>query len=249
MSGLILYDVSPAPGSSQGALTAEDPRARPLYCLAEAARYLGLPTSTLRGWVSGFGYRVRGGARRAEALIHAPRSRDREVTLSFYNLVEAHLLASLRRAHAVPMQKVRKAVALARRRQKDGYPLLRARLSADGEDVVIERDEGAETASGQCVFPFAVERPSARVEWEPSGALPVRLYPPISGEEPAAWRRIVIDPARALGKPLLASAGVPTALIAARHREGASIPTLADAFGLDRSSIEEALRYELRLAA
>ena len=50
----------------------EDPRELRLYRLAEAAHYLRVPVSTLRGWISGFDYHVRSGTRRAAPLIRPP---------------------------------------------------------------------------------------------------------------------------------------------------------------------------------
>jgi uncharacterized protein (DUF433 family) len=66
----------------------------------------------------------------------------------------------------------------------------------------------------------------------------------VSGEDARGPRRIVIDPERAAGRPLIAGTDIPTAVIAARHREGASVLELAGEVGLDAASIEDALRCE-----
>jgi uncharacterized protein (DUF433 family) len=227
-----------------------DPRELPLYRLTEAAQYLRIPLSTLRGWIVGWDYRTKGGTRRAVPLLRPPDGARPDKLLSFYNLVECHILASLRRLHRIPMHKVRKAIRRATEGKKGArHPLLRARLAAEGADLLIDRGGGQEDQDGQCVFFFAVERPVGRIEWDPSGALPIRLYPWVSGDDPKAAPRIEIDPERASGRPVIAGTAIPTAVVAARHRAGESVAALAGEYGLDPSIIEDALRCEIRRAA
>jgi len=70
------------------------------YAVHRAARFVRLPASTLRLWAARDGEH--------DALFH-PASQS-PLMLSFSNLVEAFVLASMRRVHKVSMQKVRKAV-------------------------------------------------------------------------------------------------------------------------------------------
>jgi hypothetical protein len=68
-----------------------DPRTAPAYSFAEAARYLRLPLPTLRHWSLGLG---------KVAPVFSLDDPDRQY-LSFMNLVEAHILAGIRRKHGV----------------------------------------------------------------------------------------------------------------------------------------------------
>jgi len=61
----------------------------PAYTVAEAARYLSMPSPTLRSWFAG----IEGNFK---AVIHWEVSSDHR--LSFSNLVEAHALRALRNA-------------------------------------------------------------------------------------------------------------------------------------------------------
>jgi hypothetical protein len=79
----------------------------PAYPFVEAAHYLSVPLSTLRAWCLGQGYREDGKTRRFQPLIRLDGN-DRRA-LSFLNLVEAHVLAAIRRQHHVPLPKVRQA--------------------------------------------------------------------------------------------------------------------------------------------
>ncbi|WP_412179129.1 helix-turn-helix domain-containing protein [Thermus caliditerrae] len=78
-----------------------DPRDRPLYTLREAARYLGVPEATLRAWVRGRSYPVRGGQGWGWSgpLIATPEGGP---LLSFHNLVEANVLVALRKNAVSP---------------------------------------------------------------------------------------------------------------------------------------------------
>lgn len=77
-----------------------DPHARPRYSLAQAARYVRISPTTLRSWVMGRTYPTASGSRYFEPLILRPVPEDPR--LSFSNLVEAHVLRSLRTRHEVP---------------------------------------------------------------------------------------------------------------------------------------------------
>src|SRR3990172_10302823 len=79
-----------------------DLRNQPAYALAEAARYLKLPAATLRSWVAGRPYPKAEGVGRFQPLIHPPRKQP--PLLSFWNLIEAHVLRSLRTDHGVSIR-------------------------------------------------------------------------------------------------------------------------------------------------
>jgi len=81
----------------------------PAYTLAEAARYLRLPVATLRSWALGRAYPTAEGRGQFPPLLR-PASR-RPPLLSFSNLIEAHMLRSLRTEHGVPVKALRSALA------------------------------------------------------------------------------------------------------------------------------------------
>jgi len=105
-----------------------DPRDVPTYGIAQAAHYLGLFETTLRQWVGGGDF--------SPSLIKLPD--PEKPWLSFTNLVEAYVLASLRRQHRIQMLRpyLRRiehdAAGLARRL----FPLRRT-AGADSPRVVV----------------------------------------------------------------------------------------------------------------
>ena len=88
-----------------------DIRDQPAYALAEAARYLKVAPATLRSWVVGRSYEKAAGTAQSSPLIRPPRKQP--PTLSFWNLIEAHVLRSLRTDHGVSMDKLRRAITYA----------------------------------------------------------------------------------------------------------------------------------------
>src|SRR2546430_16885229 len=82
----------------------------PAYSVADAARFLHLPYSTLQFWVKGKHYTTVGGHRQAVPVIPLPVPGF----LSFRNLVEAHLLRGLRRHERITLPKLRQAMVRVR---------------------------------------------------------------------------------------------------------------------------------------
>src|SRR5437763_1505036 len=109
-------------------LTDNDVRETPAYSISEAAEYLRLPKSTLRAWVLGQRY---GKSERFFKSVIAIADRD-DRKLSFINLVEAFVLAGIRREHNVPLPTVRKSVDYLRRTFKTRRPLAEEQFETDG---------------------------------------------------------------------------------------------------------------------
>lgn len=88
----------------------------------------------------------------------------------------------------------------------------------------------------------------ARIEWDTSG-LAAMLFPFIGKAHADAPRAVMIDPRVAFGRPVLAGTSIPTLAIAKRFKAGESETELARDYGRAESEIEEAIRFELALAA
>ncbi len=117
--------------------TNEDPSQVPAYPVAEASHYLRLNQATLRSWVVGRLYPVSGQPKRSRPLIHH-EDRQRHY-LYFINLVEAHVLAAIRRRHGVKLPKVRTALDYMHRQFSVEHPLIDQAFQTDGLDLFVER--------------------------------------------------------------------------------------------------------------
>src|ERR1700736_3938381 len=100
----------------------DDARMWPAYPVADAAHYLRMPEGTLRRWVVGRWYPVAGQSKRSRPLIHLDDPQRRY--LSFINLVEAHVLAAIRRRHDIKRPKVRTALDYVKRQFDIERPLI-----------------------------------------------------------------------------------------------------------------------------
>jgi uncharacterized protein (DUF433 family) len=219
-----------------------DVRHQPAYTLAEAARYLRLPQATLRTWVVGRDYPVTDGRSRFKALIKPARTKP--PLLSFYNLIEAHVLRALRTEHGVSIRKLRDAITYAERALNLQQLLLREDLRTHGGRVLLDRYGQLIdlSASGQIAIRKALEAHLARVEWD-AWKFPVRLYP-YTTAAPDGSRPIAIDANVAFGRPVLVMRGVSTYAIAERLDAGESIADLAADYDVAPTDIEQAALYE-----
>lgn len=170
--------------------------------------------------------------------------------LSFSNLTEAFVLASMRRSHEISMQKVRKALRYVGKQLGYKRPLLHARFQTDGVSLFVDHagqllDASAE---GQATLRDLLDASLSRIDWENDFA--VRLYPWVRAEvNPEHPKTIVVDPRRGFGQPVIAGTGIEARLVAQRHRAGESVKALAKDYGVDLEHIEDAIRCETREAA
>lgn len=220
-----------------------DIRDQPAYTLAEAARYLKVAPATLRSWFVGRPYPKGLGTAHSVPLIRP--ARNPPPTLSFWNLIEAHVLRSLRTEHGVSMDKLRKAIRYAEQSLKIDRLLLNHELRTDAGKLLLERyGQLIElSASGQIAMRRLFNEHLARVEWD-GWKFPVRLFPYTSSEVAIVERPISIDAHVAFGRPILAAKGVTTGAIAERIDAGESPQELADDYDLTVGEIEEAVLYE-----
>ena len=218
-----------------------DLRDRPSYSLAEAARYLKLPAATLRSWVVGRAYSKSGARAGLQPLI---QSVGNPPLLSFYNLIEAHVLRSLRTEHGVAIKELRVAIEYAENSLHIGRLLLSKDLSTHAGQVFL--DEYGKlinlSASGQLAMRRLLDEYLKRVEWN-QWEFPVRLYPYVSAQ-PTVPRPIAIDPNIAFGRPIVLKKGIATEAIAARIDAGETVAALAEDYDLEPQEIEEAVIYE-----
>ena len=220
-----------------------DIRNQPAYTLAEAARYLKLAPATLRSWVVGRAYPKMDSHAHFQPLIHPATKKP--PTLSFWNLIEAHVLRSLRTDHGVSMDALRKALRYAEKTLEIDRLLLSPELRTDAGKLLLERyGKLIElSASGQIAMRHLFNEHLARVEWD-ERQFPVRLYPFSSSSAPAESRPIAIDAQIAFGRPVIASRGVSTGVIAERIDAGETTADLAHDYDLSEREIEEAVLYE-----
>lgn len=219
-----------------------DRRDLPSYSPLEAAHSLALAASTVRVWSVGLKYQ-QGGQQKFMRPLIAP-AQSKPLTLSFWNLVEVYVLATIRRKHEVSMPKVRTALSYVKNELGVSRPLIGQDFFTDGAHLFVERYGKLINASkhGQEAMESVLRSSLERIERDEQG-LALRIYPWL--HEPATEPRVVeIDPFRAAGRLVIANTGIPTEALAERWRAGESIEELAADYDLKKDQIEAALRWE-----
>ena len=218
-----------------------DPREMPAYGVTDAARFIDVPPATLRSWVAGRSTRSQAGGAPFEPLIVPADPAGRH--LSFYNLVEAHVLRALRTRHDVPMKHVRPAIAYAERELGIQRLLLSREMQTAGGDIFLEHFGHLVnlSKSGQLAVKELLAAHLERVERD-SRSIPIRLYPVVPGEKER--RPVVIDPGVSFGRPTVAGSGVLTSVLVQRIDAGEDVAALADDYGLTEAQIVAAAVFE-----
>lgn len=229
------------------ALRTLDPREMPAYRIAEVAHYLRVPKATVRAWAVGQG--------EFKPVLSLDRHEDVPL-LSFVNLIEVHVLDALRRQHAIPLRRARRALAqLNRLFPGTAHPLADVDILTDSGEMFVEHLGSLVSAShdGQVAIRELLEAHLRRVDRDPVGRV-ARLYPFTRKRTDresllAEPKWVVIDPKVQFGRPVLAGTGIPTFVIAERYKAGESISELARDYDRPEEEIQEAIRCELALPA
>lgn len=216
----------------------------PAYTIREAARYIGIPFTTLKSWVKGRPYPSETGPRFFKPLIDIPDKSQN--LLSFINLVEAHVLNAIRKNHNVPLKNIRPALEYVRKNLDSEYPLADQKFETNGIDLFIQHGCFINASKGgQLAIREILQAYLHRIERDDHG-IPIKLYPfnrtNNQSEEP---RAVVIDPYISFGRPVLAGTGIPADIIAERYKAGESIEELSKDYGLQELQIEEAIRWKV----
>jgi uncharacterized protein (DUF433 family) len=224
-----------------------DLRELPAYGIPEAAGYLRLPVSTLRAWLLGQRYRIGDQPKFFKPVIDIADRKDRQ--LSFINLVEAFVLAGIRREHEIPLPKVRKAVDYVRRTFKTNRPLADEQFQTDGVDLFVDKMGSliGATQEGQIQMREIIRARLKQVQRDPKGVpQKIVLFP--ARPDKATSADVVIDPKLSFGRPVLDRIGVRTAILAERFDAGDDIDVLAREYSAPPEAIQNAIRCERRAA-
>jgi uncharacterized protein (DUF433 family) len=234
-----------------------DPRQIPAYTLFDAARYLHIPERTIRNWAYGYLYATKTRGRQHTAPLIEPESGAAH-DFSFFNLVELHVLAALRREHRVHMANIRAAIDYLKRQSGSPRPLIHEEMVTDGTDIFVSKLGSLINVSqhGQLAMKALLQEYLKRVDRDAHGVA-VRLFPftrpQTAPGDPrvilAQPRVIAIDPAVAFGRPVISGSRVPTAEIFERFIAGESPEQIAADFGRTVDEVHEAIRCENTAAA
>jgi uncharacterized protein (DUF433 family) len=221
-----------------------DATATPLFTPADAERIVGAPASTTRRWFEGYAFDHKGERRTKGPRLGPSATRiDGVLLMSFLDLVEVHMARIMRR-HGVSWPNIDRAAAFFRDAWHNPHPFALQRFRSDSRSVFVELGRGI--GANQFVFDALIEQSLFDVLDFREDGVPWRLWP--RGRD----AKVVVDPARSFGQPILDAQGVPVRMIAAAYAANDNqIDRVARWFDLPVEAVEAAIRYEVgaRLAA
>lgn len=222
---------------------------RGAFSVSEAARLTGIPARRVHRWLAGYEYRHRDSVRFSPPPLRGdyPTS-DGHLSLSFADMIEVRFLDHFLRT-GVSWPTIRIAAEKAAEILSRPHPFSSRAFKTDGRVIMVEIAEktGApqllDLTRNQIAFKRILDPYLYRgLEFSPRSDV-VRWWPD------AGARKIVIDPERSLGRPILARWGIPTATLASAVRVEGSVETVAAQFEIPRAGVAAALEFEERLAA
>lgn len=222
---------------------------RPTYGFGQVDRLLGLRAGTSRRWINGYD---RAGKSYPPVVREQPTAQE---IATWGEFVETRLLSEYRDA-GVPLIHMRPVIEQLREELTTPYPLASARtwLLPRGRELVakIQDRVGLESQLALVVVRTGQSSPEwsdpaegfrSSLEWTGAtdDAEPSRLRP-----QPEL-RNVFVDPLRGFGEPVVRN--VRTEVIAELFKAGDSAEMIADLYDLERSLVDEAVRFELSRVA
>jgi DNA-binding transcriptional MerR regulator/uncharacterized protein (DUF433 family) len=223
---------------------------RGIYSIPEASRLSGVNARSISRWIGGYRTSSHGGSFVGTAVLEA----DYEVinhhrSLSFLDLLEIRFVDAFRK-HGVSWKTIRSAMGKACELLQERHPFSSKKFLTDGKDILylVEQENRdpqllnllndqyeLQKLLEHCLhegLEFTPDDIASR--WWPRGQL----------------HDVVIDPARSFGKPIVASAGVPTGILYASFlAESCSVDRVAHWFALSPAQVVEAVDFEKSLIA
>lgn len=215
-----------------------------IYTIPEAARLTRVPIANIRRWTLGYSF-VRGGRRHWSPPLVKPRLHpiDNVPAVSFLDLQELRLLHAFR-SRGVSWQALRVAHEQAKARIGHAHPFATGRFWTAGRDIFMavahaQRDRALENiVTKQLIFRRIISPYLRDLEFK---GVAIRWYP-------RRDRRVILDPTRNFGKPVVKE-GVPTGVLARSYHAERSAERVAKWYDVAVSSVRAAVEFERRLAA
>lgn len=234
-------------------ISADDRRLTiPLFTTREAARYVGVPGSTMRNWVRGYDYPIKSGTAQAEPMVSSvAMSGQSKATITFIGLAEALVIQSFKR-RGLSIQKVRAALNAIEREVALEHALANKTVYVAGASILWDYAHQAgdediaqlvEPGSGQFVFTEPVREYLQLIVYDANWwAAQIQL----PAFQPT---RVVVDMKRGFGRPILDKQRLPVDGILGRFAANEPINEIARDLELDPTEIENVIRVAWRPAA
>jgi uncharacterized protein (DUF433 family) len=214
--------------------------------LADDAYKRAISMQTITRWLCGYDYEVEGETRHLGPLWRPDYAQaDKLIELSFRDLIELRFVKTFR-DQGLSLQTIRVCFGRAVEAVQDERPFSTRRFRTDGKTIFLEitsdirEGELLDLKQHQSAFHRMVA-PSFR-DLEFDAEVVARWFP-----LGASHRNIVVDPARAFGRPIVAAGGVPTEIIAQAVEVEGSPERVATLYEVPLPAVRDALEFQRRL--
>jgi uncharacterized protein (DUF433 family) len=206
-------------------------KSAPAYSIAEAARFLNVKPQTVREWFRG-----------ANPVLNNSKG-----LISFMDIIQAHVLHTIRRGYHIPMKQVRKASDTLKRIGGSLDYLAHKDFYHDKVHLFLQLDEGLISLSegGQFVDKEIITEGLRQLMYGYDGFTEI-FFPKANG---VVQTDFGINPKVNYGKLYLSRIGVGAEAIRDRFFAGEKIVDICADYRATQTEVEEAIRWHDRLAA
>jgi uncharacterized protein (DUF433 family) len=213
------------------------------------ASHKSISRQTVERWLRGYDHNDGSGVRRhSEPLWRSDYANDNHlIEVSFRDLIELRFVKAFRDA-GLSLPTIRECFERAVEEVRDERPFSTQRFRTDGKTIFLEitntvrEGELIDLRRRQSVFHRLVAPSLHDLEFDAD--IVARWYP-----LGMARKAIVVDPARAFGRPIICEGGVPTEVISDAVQVEGSADKVAKLYDVPLSAVREALAFQQRLAA
>lgn len=232
---------------------------RPLYTIAEAARYVRVPRTTYQEWARGYIHRFADRPTvEGDPVITAFHARRGQPVIPFIGLAESMVLAAFRRRimNRVSLHEIRKAIHRLERDFGIEHALASRNLYTDGASILYDyaHDDAANgqaaqlsgltrVVDGQRVFHQVVADYLERITYGPDG-FATELVLPYTDR-----KLLTVRPGRAGGRPVFVHGSAALDDVVSRWRAGDRLVDVAEDFEVPVEDVEDAVRVAVAEAA
>lgn len=206
------------------------------YTPADAARFLGISKATINHWLYGRQNKYED----FEPLIQPADPQAK--LLSFFNLVELHVLAATRYKHKVKFDAIRIALDTVQAKYPSNHPLIEYDFKTNGRDLFLQTVSENENLStvGQTNLKQIMDMFLVHIDRD-KHKIAERIYPVIKGQ--TNDKVISIRHGIASGQPVVGSRAVPVFIVYGRVQAGEPVKSIARDFGLSESNVRRTIEY------
>jgi len=216
-----------------------------VYTVRESTRLTGVSSPRIRRWLTGYAFKAGGTVCTSFPLWQGQLVSDESIALSFRDLLEVRFIDAFLR-HGVRWKAIRTAAERAAEIVHDSHPFSTKRFKTDGRSIFAEI---VQRSGDESLLDLVNSQYELKSVVEPFLFEGIEF--PEAGNEPLSWwpmgrnHRVVIDPERSFGQPIITPEAVPTLVLAHAFRAEGSIDSVARWYEVDPSRTSSRLPREV----